>query len=92
MHDTSLSWDPQDFQIYNVGGRSRADTTHAAVWTALQALILGALVQDTVVRASIDLLKTQHHWSGQLLYPITIDRHNVILWKQGTKETQYIAR
>ena len=66
-------------------------STRATVWIALQALILGAPVQDTVVRASMDLLKTQHHRPDQLVRLIAIDRHFVILWKQGTKETQYIA-
>lgn len=37
----------------------------ATVPTALQVLLMGALVQETVVRASIELLKPQCQWLDQ---------------------------
>jgi hypothetical protein len=53
-------------------------STHAAVWTTLQDLIL-ALTYDAVARADTKLFKIQRHWPDQLFCSIGIGGHLVIL-------------
>ena len=62
-------------------------STRAVVRTALQLLILLTLINDTVVRAGVELSKFHCHWLDQLLRPIGIDGHLVILWVCGSKDT-----
>lgn len=58
---------------------------HAAFWVTLQVLILGALIQDTVVRESMNLFNPQRHWFDELLLSIGIGEHFDTLWKYRAK-------
>ena len=62
-------------------------STRVAVRTALQLLILLTPIKDTLVRAGIELSKFHRHWPDQLLRPIGIGGHLVILWECVSKDT-----
>ena len=62
-------------------------STHAAMRTALQLLILLAPIKYTVVRVGVELSKFYCHYSDQLLRPIGIGGLLVILWVCVSKDT-----